>query len=494
MSILFGNASNLTSLGSPKAINQNKTTIINMCNVMVKSPLIAFLIVLMISGLAFVGSSHFVAAQSYANAVNVSGTITSDTTWAFTNSNYYNFTGDVTVANGVTLTIEPGASIRVNTVYTLQVDGTVHAVGTSNDPIAFGTTVSDNYIGGTITFSQSSNSWNAETGSGCIIQNAEFSPSFYINIINTSPDISQNQFYGNIAVSGGSPVISNNTLNTQGGHQWGDIVSVNGGSPLISNNTISGLAANGNGPSTPGGVSLEGTNNALVTDNQFNGDFSTAAIVISSGTPLIERNFITSDTVIDGVNYNNAPVGMTIYGDASPVIENNTIAENAIGLNIYDSSGSPSPTITNNNIEGNTQYNIYLGEQGVLGSTAGNINAANNWWGTTDTSIINQTIYDNKNNNNLGTVTFTPILTSMNPDAAPNPNAPITTLSPTLTSSPVPSSTSTGSPATSPNQLNTQATPQLVFYGIIAVLAVVIVVLLIAMAALHKRAKTLRAR
>ena len=148
---------------------------------------------------------------------------------------------------------------------------------------------------------------------------------------------------------------------------------------------------------------------------------------------MIERNIISSDTV---VSLRNAGVGVAVYGNANPVIENNTVTGNSIGINIYNSNGSPSPTIVGNNFEQNSQYNIYSGQQGNYSSTAPDVNAANNWWGTTDLSVINQTIYDHKDNFNVGTVTFTPTLTSPNPEAAPNPNAPIPTPNPQATSQP----------------------------------------------------------
>jgi hypothetical protein len=63
----------------------------------------------------------------------------------------------------------------------------------------------------------------------------------------------------------------------------------------------------------------------------------------------------------------------------------------------------------NNNLQGNTNYSLYL--QG------GDVNATYNWWGTTNTQAINQTIYDFKYDFELGVGTFVPFLTAPNPEA-----------------------------------------------------------------------------
>jgi RHS repeat-associated protein len=72
-----------------------------------------------------------------ASATNVSGTIATNTTWTLANSPYV-MTGNVTVASGVTLTIEPGVIVQGNaTLRQLIVNGTLSAVGTASQPITF---------------------------------------------------------------------------------------------------------------------------------------------------------------------------------------------------------------------------------------------------------------------------------------------------------------------------------------------------------------------
>jgi hypothetical protein len=94
-----------------------------------------------------------------------------------------------------------------------------------------------------------------------------------------------------------------------------------------------------------------------------------------------------------------------IYGGGT--IRNNTISNNTIGITVTIASTN----ITHNNLYINTQNNIRTSSQI-------NVDATNNWWGTADVLAINQTIYDSKNASGLGNITFTPFLTS------PNPNTP----------------------------------------------------------------------
>src|SRR4051794_15624493 len=67
---------------------------------------------------------------------NVSGNITSKTTWTKANSPYI-LTGNVGVPSAYTLTIEPGVTVQRSDDYQILINGAVQVDGTSADTIFF---------------------------------------------------------------------------------------------------------------------------------------------------------------------------------------------------------------------------------------------------------------------------------------------------------------------------------------------------------------------
>lgn len=87
------------------------------------------------------------ASPAYAATHISTTTYTSNTTWTVANSPYV-LDGDVTVASGATLTIEPGVVVKFNgTFRQLSVSGTLSAAGTSANHIYF-TSYKDDSVGG----------------------------------------------------------------------------------------------------------------------------------------------------------------------------------------------------------------------------------------------------------------------------------------------------------------------------------------------------------
>ena len=67
---------------------------------------------------------------------DVSGALSSDTTWSLSNSPF-TVTGNILIPDGVTLTIEAGVTVKVNSGLYIKNEGVLTAVGTSSDKITF---------------------------------------------------------------------------------------------------------------------------------------------------------------------------------------------------------------------------------------------------------------------------------------------------------------------------------------------------------------------
>jgi len=393
----------------------------------------ALLITMLVSGLILVFAANFGVVHA---STEVTGIIYSDATWTTANSPY-TLTGPVLLSNGVTLTIEAGATVNFNDYY-IQVNGTLSAIGISTDPIYFN--------GGYIRFTESSNDWNEQTATGSIIENTISTTA--ITIKDVSPKISNNVFTGNgiTVIDGRSPVITYNTLTNAEIHlrtAESMLPAYITGSPTISHNTLtgggisveggsisSGFPVISNNSITGGDVGIGCNGYALISANNISGCTSGIQLYskqVFSGSshayPTVERNLITHNT--RGINI--ALSSRFDAGTATPTILNNTISNNSVGIYISQSNFVASPTITYNNIHDNSNYNIQLSEY-----TENDVSANYNWWGTTDAEAINQTIFDFKNDFNLGTVSFIPFLTEPNPEeiSTPIPEFPSWTILP----------------------------------------------------------------
>jgi parallel beta-helix repeat protein len=135
---------------------------------------------------------------------------------------------------------------------------------------------------------------------------------------------------------------------------------------------------------------------------------------VTSGAVITIQNNLIDSCARDGIN-------------GGGFIESNTISNNQVGIH-NPFSGS---VISSNNIVGNSQYSVT--------ATTSSINAQGNWWGTTDTPTINQTIYDAKCDPSLGIISFAPFLASPNMLAPTIPaSTPILTAIPTANPTPIP--------------------------------------------------------
>lgn len=422
----------------------------------------AFLIIIMIGGFAIAGAIHIETVA----ATEVIGIITSDTTWTKANSPYV-LTGPLKVNESVSLVIEPGTLVDLGSYY-IQVDGSLHAVGNGADSVHFN--------GGQITITQNSADWSEQDDFGCVIENAVLD-STSITIDSAYPRIYGNSIFASVDIFGSS-TISNNIIT--------GLVTVRGGSPVISNNTLTGGVSMGTSD-TPiitknvitakdgKGIQVNGGNGSILDNTIYGCEFGIllSPVQMFGGTwppyATVERNCIFNNTygISIGLGSRFDP------GSLCPTIQKNTIYGNSIGISIAVSNYLTTPRIANNNIQNNVQHNFYLGS-----GTSNDVDVTYNWWGTTDTQAINQTIFDFKYDFNLGTVDFVPFLTAPNSEAPSIPSASPTSI-PTPSpseSSPAPTSAPTNSPppTATPSQQSALTPEQVNIIIGVAVVAVVV--------------------
>ena len=211
-----------------------------------------------------------------------------------------------------------------------------------------------------------------------------------------------------VTVSGDSSITFNIISSSTGGYG----VLIRGGYTHVSGNVIQNR--------------IRVAGDALIEENLiFNGGIQVGHIFVSAFNDI---DYGYGDSIIRGNIITNNSVGIFSSGeDGTAIIEQNLISNNSDGISVASqvtilnntitdsyvaiTLRTSSATIAYNNIVNYTQNSVFLSSV----STA--VNATYNWWGTTDTQSINLTIHDFKYDINLGTVSFTPLLTTQNPEA-----------------------------------------------------------------------------
>jgi hypothetical protein len=332
------------------------------------------------------------------SGTSVGGVISSDITWT-KSSSPYTLTGNLLVQKGVMLTIQPGVTVNLGSYY-IMVNGTLQAIGDDTDPVTFNE--------GEITFTKYSSNWVESSGTGCIIQNAIINSALTAEI---TIKIDSSTLTGETTIKKSS-IISNNLIQK--------MCYINSG--FVINNRIQNQGIWASSGITITGNTISGTNAGITYSTTF-GD---------------EKAHIESNLIV------NSKYGIVLSETQgatpnSPVIAHNTITNcsSAIRVIWLGILLPPNPEIVSNNIYGNSEYNVELILDTSRPSDAPSwhpetINATNNWWGTTDTTTIDQLIRDNQDDFYVGTVISSPFLTEPDPKA-PTYTAPTTSPTPEST-------------------------------------------------------------
>jgi parallel beta-helix repeat protein len=253
------------------------------------------------------GLAFLMTTTVYASNIEVSGTISSDTTWAGVDT--VKVVGDIYVNNGITLTIAPGIYVEFQGHYRLEVDGTLLAIGTTSTMITF-------------TAANHSTGWNR-----IVLDNTPSS--------NDSSKIVYCKLEYGKANSGGT------------GNFGGAIYVYSYDKVLISHSTFSNNDADWWG----GGVYCDNSNIEIqYCTFQNNSAVCGGGIKIDDCGPILVNNLITNNSA--------ANAGGIFFVNSNTTLINNTIVNNSdMGIWFQDNSD---PTFRNTIIYGSTVNEVYL--------------------------------------------------------------------------------------------------------------------------------------
>ncbi|MEM7087736.1 MAG: T9SS type A sorting domain-containing protein [Bacteroidota bacterium] len=384
---------------------------------------------------------------------DVSGIYFTNTTWNLAGSPY-NLIGDVQVADGATLTIDPAVQINYNGDHEILIKGTLIANGTSPNPIVF----NGNTSGTAMIIFKSTNLSNSE-----ISHTHFFGPKRAIQLADES-EFNQDAIKNSGLLLVSDVVLTDTEVWTKGYDSFAHLKIRNA---TITNSTIRGLYprtetielknstinnSSIHSDSYNYGVKLD---QCTVTDTYISvgccdanleivqSEITNCLIDEGGGNPVNGPIVITSseinntplvlplarvDVTSSSISYNSS-VGMyfgngifqcsQITGNGSGTamqitgldgyniggsldIANSSIYGNNTGIKFDDANVV---TIENSNLYDNTTFNIE-------NLSTENIIATSNWWGTTNTTAIENSIFHYFDDINYGQVYFANFLTS----------------------------------------------------------------------------------
>ncbi len=355
-----------------------------------------------------------------ADAVFVSGNITTNTTWTLANSPYI-VNGNLVVDSGIVLTIQPGVEVRVDSTYIFQVDGKLLAVGTSTDFISFTANTANpslhHWEGITFTLKSIDTSKLQyclftysdvsiyTTGAKLKISNSTFKHNNIAIHINSVPSF----LYSDYIYIYKCLITENDTGIYDTGNQ---LIRSDVDENEISFNIIGMREEN----------SRQGLRN--FHDNHFN--YNTIGYSASGGQFGSRRNTFRGNTMYGVYFAPSTPDDLGyisentfIYNATAIYIDNvstvnvyyNTIAYNGIGI---DDNLSYTGTVSFNSV--GLFSNCYLSNTFYNYKLNGRIDRStrDDWWGTTNTSSIDSSIYDYNDDSTKGKVNYTQILNNSN--------------------------------------------------------------------------------
>lgn len=402
--------------------------------------------------------------------IYVSGVLTANTTWS-RNQNPFIVTEDIIIPAGITLTIQSGVVVKFQVETSIKVYGTLVAKGTEVDHILFTGNLpgpdivrwsgiklyktitqrdaNDNYLSGTIIshsrFEGTTYSLSITDSSSVLIEKCEIdNSSFGIYLQNSNNNIIRdcsishtnfgifipaydsscnNRFINNRLIENLNVgffmnnnkgkarrnIIEGNLFKDNPmGLYIGNDGPMDAGNNIIRNNTVVNSSVNG--------LRLY-QDSTIVSGNIFCNN-STGIEMLNTKNSIILNNMIYQSQdygiVLSGISRYDTIEGNNIYNNKQGVLitakngdsalfnsfQTNSVHDNQVGSFLIEAS--PQGGIQYNNIYNNGTQDCFVNRTGNV------IHAENNWWGTTDTILINRQIFDVFDDNHIGQVIYKP--------------------------------------------------------------------------------------
>ncbi len=314
----------------------------------------------------------------------IAGEVISTDTRFGTAGSPYEFSTDVTIVDGATLTIDPGVELRFEPGTTLYVGG-----GTSG-----GVLVADASNGAPIRFTGTSavpGSWG-----GVVLRSTATGATYDGQGNYVSGSILRNCVveYATAVIAANNPAIECTIIRQCSGvSSVGRPTLLMSGGPA-SKRRIIGCRLEDN---TGGGIYVEGNDVAILgTEVQNNGD---TGIMTGYSTVLsVTDCVVTANTAASG-----GAGGIWVRDGSSFSMAHTTVSLNSGDGVFFDSPSSVA--VGSCNLVSNQAYNVRWGD-------AFGVSLAGNWWGTTDPATIGAGVYDCKQSGVYGCVGLTPVLTA----------------------------------------------------------------------------------
>ena len=285
--------------------------------------------------------------------ISIGGTVSESMTLGILNGgSSYVVTDDLTVAEGVTLTVEPGVVIKFDLGRRMTINGGLNAAGAVDEPIYF-TSIRDDSVGGDTNgdgaaTSPSRGDWYnlyfTTTSSNSLLD--------HVVIRYGGKDYYRGppSYQTSLSIATSSIIVSNSLIEESQLHG----IYVAEASPTITSNTIRNNGSRG--------LWLVNSS-AEISDNKINANGT--GIFVSSSTVIITGNNI----------WGNRGYGIHLEQNSTAEITFNRISTNITnGIEVLSGANA---TATDNQIFMNREY-------GILNQTDNLVDATRNWWGDVD--------------------------------------------------------------------------------------------------------------